>query len=116
MKTLSVPPEPGGGPLHDWTGSFGKRSNPSVMRGSELWYSGFGPAAGGMYVGRGPPAGAVAPGGAAAGADGVLGGLHASSSSASPVPPAMAPVVLRRRKARRLRSIGPPRCSRPARL
>src|SRR5712691_4451636 len=96
MKTLSVPPAPGGPPLHALTGSLGKLLNPSVMRGSALWKSGFGPPLEARYVGNGPRDSA-APG--AAGVDcGAEGYEHASSSSATAL------LVVRPINPRRLRS------------
>src|SRR5215207_2271768 len=66
------------------------------MRGSALTRSGLGPPVDGMYVGSGPelPAGAAAGAVAGLGVAGVC--AHASSSSATPTPPAV------RRRNRRL--------------
>src|SRR5437773_9381654 len=101
MSTLSVPPLPGGLPVHDLTGCFGKLTKPSVIRGSELCRSAFGPPLDGLYVGRPllPPVMAVPPV-AGFGAGGAL--EHASISSDSPALPASAPEAVKRKNRRRL--------------
>src|SRR5216683_4055541 len=98
MNTVSVPPLLGGPADHDFTGSLGNLTKPSVMRGSALWKSGLGPPLWAIKVGRGPPPGA----GALVGFGGGGGGAQPSISSDSPTPPANAPPAVRRRKERRL--------------
>src|SRR5262249_35151452 len=96
MNTLRVPPLLGGPPLHDLTGSLGNRTKPSVMRGSELWKSGFGPPLDGIYVGSGPLAPAAAGAGVAEGLGVGAAGAQACSSAVTPAPAARAvPVEIR---------------------